>query len=110
MDADDSFRQWLKRQRKALDLTQDALAAKVGCSVSTVRRLEQGALRPSRQLAELLAIGLDVAPADRPALVRWARAVEARPQAAAAHSDDGEAGGQSSTTAPDNPYKGLRAF
>src|SRR5690349_12165609 len=108
MAADDSFGQWLKGRRKELDLTQDELAAKVGCSVSTVRRLEQAALRPSRQLAELLAIGLDVAPEDRPALVRLARTVEARPKAAPAPPGNGAAA--ASTAAPGNPYKGLRAF
>ncbi len=106
MAADDSFGQWLKGRRKELDLTQDELAAQVGCSVSTVRRLEQGALRPSRQLAELLAIGLDVAPEDRPALVRRARTVEARPRAA----PSGNGAAAAATGEPANPYKGLRAF
>jgi transcriptional regulator with XRE-family HTH domain len=50
-----SFGAWLKRRRKALDLTQEALAQLVGCSVVSIRKFEGDEQRPSRQLAELLA-------------------------------------------------------
>src|SRR3712207_7457531 len=40
---------------------------------STIRKIEAGILRPSRQVAELLAGTLQVPPADRPAFVRYAR-------------------------------------
>ena len=33
MDGTASFGQWLKQRRKALDLTQEALARRVGCAV-----------------------------------------------------------------------------
>jgi len=50
-----SFGYWLRRQRKALDLTQQALADRVGCSLAAIKKIEQDERRPSRQIAELLA-------------------------------------------------------
>ena len=35
-----SFGYWLRLKRKALDLTRAGLADRVGCSVSTIRKLE----------------------------------------------------------------------
>jgi transcriptional regulator with XRE-family HTH domain len=64
---------WLKRQRKARDLTQDALAEQVGCSPDTVRKIEAGKQRPSQQLAGLLAARLEVPPTERAALIHWLR-------------------------------------
>ena len=43
-----SFGLWIKRRRKALDLTQDALAALVGCSKDLIVKIEGDARRPSR--------------------------------------------------------------
>jgi transcriptional regulator with XRE-family HTH domain len=60
MDAELSFGQWLKRRRKALDLTQDQLARVVGCAVGTIRKLEADALQPSREIAGRLAEQLGV--------------------------------------------------
>jgi transcriptional regulator with XRE-family HTH domain len=62
MEIDASFGLWLRRRRKALDLTQDALAGRVGCSVATIRKIEADERRPSRQVAELLAKVLDIPP------------------------------------------------
>ena len=63
MKTDFSFGNWLEKRRKALDLTRQELAHMVGCSVSALRKIEADERRPSRQLAELLADGLDI-PAD----------------------------------------------
>ena len=49
MDDNASFGYWVRRRRKALDLTQDALALQVGCSVMTIRKIEGDIRRPSRQ-------------------------------------------------------------
>jgi predicted ATPase/transcriptional regulator with XRE-family HTH domain len=68
-----SFRQWLREQRKAYGYTQEELAQRVGCSVVTMRRIEEGVLRPSRQLAELITDGLEVPPKERDELVLRAR-------------------------------------
>jgi DNA-binding XRE family transcriptional regulator len=57
-----SFGAWLKRRRKALDLTQAALARLVGCAVVSIRKIEADEQRPSRQTAERLAQHLQIAP------------------------------------------------
>lgn len=55
-----AFSEWLKQQRKALDLTQRELASQVGCSSVLIAKLESGQRRPSKQittrLAQVLAI------------------------------------------------------
>ena len=63
---DYSFGTWVRRQRKALDLTQQELAQRVGCSVSAILKIEADERRPSRQIAELLAQHLEI-PADQTA-------------------------------------------
>jgi len=69
-----SFGYWLRRRRKALDLTQEELARRVGCAVDTIRKIEGDARRPSRQMAERLADLLEIASADRVAFLKAARA------------------------------------
>jgi WD40 repeat protein/DNA-binding XRE family transcriptional regulator len=135
--AEELFKDWIKKQRKSLDLTQDELARQVGCSIATIRGVEQGTLRPSRQLAELIAAALEVPSGEIPAFVQWARGVLARPGAAEIpvrvatplaystpvalvdgqtdHARNGAASGNAgamrpSAVDPVNPYKGLRAF
>jgi len=46
---------WLRQRRKALDLTQEQLAAAIDVSLPTIVKIEAGQRRPSRQVAELLA-------------------------------------------------------
>jgi predicted ATPase/DNA-binding XRE family transcriptional regulator len=75
MDSPLSFGDWLEQRRKALALTRQQLAQRVGCSVSTLRKIESGERRPSLQIAELLANALDVTPAMRPAFMKVARGV-----------------------------------
>jgi transcriptional regulator with XRE-family HTH domain len=74
MDGNASFGYWVRRQRKALDLTQVELARRVGCAEGTIRMIESDARRPSRQIAARLADQLAIAPADRAAFIRAARA------------------------------------
>lgn len=50
-----SFGYWIKRRRKALDLTQKNLAQQVGCAMVTIKKIEADERRPSRQMAERLA-------------------------------------------------------
>src|SRR5262245_47147526 len=69
-----TFGQWLKQRRKALDLTQKALAARVGCAAVTILKIEAATLRPSRQIAELLAAALELTPEEQVLFVEWARA------------------------------------
>ena len=37
-----SFGDWLKARRKALDLTQEELAQRAGCSIFALRKIESG--------------------------------------------------------------------
>src|SRR6186997_888150 len=69
-----SFGLWIKRRRKALDLTQDGLAALVGCSKDLIVKIEGDARRPSREIAALLATHLELAPEERDDFIRCARA------------------------------------
>jgi predicted ATPase/transcriptional regulator with XRE-family HTH domain len=68
-----SFGYWLRLKRKALDLTREALADRVGCSVSTIRKLEDEERRPSAQIAELLAEIFKIPPTERPTFLQFAR-------------------------------------
>lgn len=69
----DTFGAWLKQRRKQLDLTQDALAQRVGCSLSAIRKIENDQRRPSKQIAELLALHLEIPPAERTLFLKSAR-------------------------------------
>jgi predicted ATPase/DNA-binding XRE family transcriptional regulator len=55
-----SFGLWMRKRRKALDITQHELAQKVGCSDSLIFKIESDERRPSRQVAELLAEHLEI--------------------------------------------------
>jgi predicted ATPase/class 3 adenylate cyclase/Tfp pilus assembly protein PilF len=74
MHSDRSFGLWLKQRRKARDLTQEQLAEQVGCAVETIRKIEQNARRPSREIAERLALALAIPATERPTFVEQARA------------------------------------
>ncbi len=68
-----SFGQVVKERRQALGLTQAELARRARCAPVTVRKIESDALRPSVQLAELLAYALRVPEEEHLAFVRLAR-------------------------------------
>ena len=55
MEISNSFGSWIRRQRKALDLTQQLLADRVGCSLAAIKKIESDERRPSRQIAGRLA-------------------------------------------------------
>src|SRR5262245_1009194 len=74
MDDSASFGAWIQRRRKALDLTQDELAQRVGCSTETIRKIEADARRPSKQIAARLADQLRLAVDERAAFLHVARA------------------------------------
>jgi transcriptional regulator with XRE-family HTH domain/tetratricopeptide (TPR) repeat protein len=73
MNSDVTFGEWLKRRRRELDLTQQELAQRVGCTVSTLRKIEAGERRPSKELAILLATYLDIAPEEYDRFITFAR-------------------------------------
>src|SRR5438034_4779081 len=68
-----SFGAWLKRRRKALDLTQADLARLVGCAVVSIRKIEADEQRPSRQIAVRLAQHVQLAPEEQATFVQFAR-------------------------------------
>lgn len=74
-----SFGGWLRSRRRELDLTQQTLADRAGCTRITLRRLEAGTLKPSEQLAETLLKLLGIADLERPAWVRFARGLGEHP-------------------------------
>ena len=80
-----SFGYWLRRRRKALDLTQDALARQAGCALGTLKKIETDERRPSRQLAERLADCLALRRAPPAPFPNAARAHRAAEQPAGLH-------------------------
>jgi transcriptional regulator with XRE-family HTH domain/tetratricopeptide (TPR) repeat protein len=75
-DIAQSFGYWLRRRRKALDLTQEALAERVSCSGFAIRKIEADERRPSLPLAHRLADALAVPADERRAFLDAARAVK----------------------------------
>ena len=73
MDHIASFGYWVRRRRKALDLTQAALAKQVGCSAITIRKIERDERRPSQQIADLLAEHLAIPGGEQSNFIRMAR-------------------------------------
>src|SRR6266540_3108191 len=74
MGDQEAFGRLLRRLRKARDLTQEALAQQAYCAVDTVRKIEAGVRRPSRQLAEQFADCLGLAGEERATFLAVARA------------------------------------
>lgn len=56
-----------------MDLTQQELAQKVGCSLATIVKIEADERRPSRQIADLLALHLEIQPEERERFLKVAR-------------------------------------
>lgn len=83
MDATQSFGAWLKSHRKGLDLTQEELAERIGCSLIAIRKIEADERRPSRQIAELLAGLFRIPPEEREEFISFARGLsdQAKPGA-----------------------------
>ena len=57
-DSTDSFGYWVRRRRKALDLSQAALAQQIPCSLAMIKKIEGDMRRPSPELAARLAVCL----------------------------------------------------
>lgn len=74
-----SFGIWLRKRRRALDLTQKGFADQVGCAEITVRRMEADAYKPSTELALILLERLGIPEPERPQWVRFARGLAQAP-------------------------------
>jgi predicted ATPase/Tfp pilus assembly protein PilF/DNA-binding XRE family transcriptional regulator len=79
MQEEISFGVWLRKQRRALDLTRQAFANQVGCAEVTLRRIEAGALKPSQELANLLLEKLGIPQTERPQWISFARGLSGFP-------------------------------
>jgi len=77
--AEDTFGEWLRKRRRELDLTQQALADQAGCTRITLRRIEANTLKPSQALADVLLKKLGVPGSERAAWVRFARGLTGHP-------------------------------
>src|SRR6266508_1124150 len=75
-----SFGEWLHQRRRMLDLTQQALADQVGCARITLRRIESGGRKPSKELALILLEKLGAPRANREAWLRFARGLSGFPE------------------------------
>jgi transcriptional regulator with XRE-family HTH domain len=73
MNFSSSFGYWVRRRRKALDLTQANLAHKVGCALITIKKIESDERRPSLQMAQRLAESLNLSPKERTYFIQAAR-------------------------------------
>jgi len=75
---EDSFGTWLKQRRSSLGLTQDRLAQLAHCSPATIRKIESGLRRPSKDIAALLATHLDIPTDEYASFISFARGVPLR--------------------------------
>jgi DNA-binding XRE family transcriptional regulator len=73
METTISFGYWIRRQRKAFDLTQQMLAERVGCSLAAIKKIEWDERRPSRQIAGRRAEILNVSADQREIFLEVAR-------------------------------------
>lgn len=95
----------VRLRRKALDLTQQDLAERAGCATVTITKIERGLLRPSRQIAELLADALRVPLAERSEFLRLARGGELEETR---HVSEASETGQSRRSLPSTPDTGVQ--
>jgi predicted ATPase/transcriptional regulator with XRE-family HTH domain len=81
-----TFGSWLRWRRRSLDLTQEDLAQQLGYSVASLRKIEGGERRASRQVAERLAAYLEIPPAEQAAFIVAARGDPDAPLAQGGHA------------------------
>jgi len=74
MNQETTFGSIVKERRHQLGLTQTELARRANCAAITVRKIEADAMRPSVQIAEHLAVALNIPEEEHLAFIRLARA------------------------------------
>jgi transcriptional regulator with XRE-family HTH domain len=79
MQEEISFGAWLRKQRRALDLSQQAFADQVGCAEVTLRRIEAGRLKPSQELTNILLEKLGIPATERLLWISFARGLSGFP-------------------------------
>jgi transcriptional regulator with XRE-family HTH domain len=73
------FGGWVRQHRHILDLTQQELADRVGCARITLRRIESGALKPSKELAQILLEKLGAPQTESEEWLQFARGISGLP-------------------------------
>jgi predicted ATPase/DNA-binding XRE family transcriptional regulator len=73
MEDDASFGHWLTLRRQTMHVQRTELAARIGCAVVTLQKIESDERRPSRQVAERIAEQLDIPHHERETFIRVAR-------------------------------------
>jgi predicted ATPase/transcriptional regulator with XRE-family HTH domain len=79
MQEEISFGVWLRKQRRASDLSRQAFAQQVGCAQITLRRIEAGTLKPSKELASILLEKLGIPKPEWPQWIAFARGLSGFP-------------------------------
>ena len=80
MKMGNSFGAWLYQQRCASDRARKSLAGQVGCAEITLRRIENGTLKPSKALALILLEKLGISRNDPLHWVQFARGPTGYPE------------------------------
>ncbi len=78
-DEEMPFGTWLRKERRRLDLTRQALAGRAGCAEITLRRIEAGTLKPSRELAHILLEQVGIPAAELERWIDYARGLAVYP-------------------------------
>src|SRR6266498_4385751 len=79
MQEEISFGTWLRKQRRALDFSRQSFSNQVGCAEVTLRRIEAGALKPSKELASILLEKLGIPDTERSQWISFARGLSGFP-------------------------------
>jgi non-specific serine/threonine protein kinase len=87
MQEEISFGVWLHQQRRALDFSLRAFAEQVGCAEVTLRRIEAGTLKPSKELASILLEKLGIPESERLQWISFARGLSNIPHPLSSRSD-----------------------
>jgi predicted ATPase len=82
MQEEISFGIWLRKQRRALDLSRQVFADQVGCAEVTLRRIEAGTLKPSKELASVMLENLGIPETKLPQWISFARGISGLPSQA----------------------------
>ena len=74
-----AFGTWLRGERRRLDLSRQALADRAGCAEITLRRIESGTLKPSRELAQILLNQIGIPASEQDGWIAFARGLSGYP-------------------------------
>ena len=88
MDPGFSFGEWIRKRRKTLNLTLQALADRVGYSVAMLRKIEKDERRPSQKAVALLAEALEIPEDQQDTFLKVARHERPVAQLGPAHQEE----------------------